>query len=184
MRKLLKPWLLVLIGACMSIASAMITHHFIVKNNEHMQLLQGNVRQIEQTMASHWENVSRFERDGNIALLLVSQSANTNNALIPQYIEHLVHISASQMKQNDAQNIIQKADKQAQFDALLALIEKQRKHILHVIDMLYIEKVEHEKTIAELDADNTRYSSIALFLQVFGLIFVLAKDMGRREWPK
>ena len=185
LRQILRPWLIVIIGAFMSIASAFITHNFIIGNNDKIQLLQTKSQQIEQTITSHWQNAGRFERDGNIALLMtLQQEEKVQKYGIDIYIQHFIRQGLAKAEIQAVNAALSVDNKTALFSALLRLVDTHRRQVIDSIDALYIEKVGLEEKIMQIDVDNTRYASIALFLQVMGLIFVLAKDMGRREWPK
>jgi len=46
-----------------------------------------------------------------------------------------------------------------------------------------LEKITLEEEAIEIEHINAKYSNIAVFLQIIGLIMVISKDLARRTWP-
>ena len=65
-------------------------------------------------------------------------------------------------------------------DLLLTLSSAAQKSIIESINNTYFESIELQETKMPLVLDNSRLFSIAIFLQVIGLILVLARDLRRR----
>ena len=62
---------------------------------------------------------------------------------------------------------------------LLELSEAAQKAIIESINGTYFENLELQEARMPLEGDNSRLFSIAIFLQVTGLILVLARDLRR-----
>ncbi len=63
---------------------------------------------------------------------------------------------------------------------LLDLSRAAQKSIIESINNTYFETLELQETKMPLVRDNSRLFSIAIFLQVIGLILVLARDLRRQ----
>lgn len=195
-RKICKPWLIVLIGVVMTIASAIVSHSLIMKNNTTIQTLTKESQQIDQTITNRWLDMGRFERDGNTVLLMATM-LDQNPGVMPSqemvnnlklYARHFIQNSDAKTERFNVETVLQAITplegRAALFPAVSSLVEAERSLVVQQVDDLYIKKVSLEDNIQKLDAENTTHTSTALFLQILGLIFVLSKDLARREWPK
>ncbi len=64
-------------------------------------------------------------------------------------------------------------------DLLLSISSAAQKSIIESINATYFETLELQEAKMPLENDNSRLFSIAIFLQVIGLILVLARDLRR-----
>ena len=64
---------------------------------------------------------------------------------------------------------------------LLDISDAAREAVIELINGTYFESIELKEAKAPLEAANSRLFSIAIFLQVTGLILVLARDLRRRS---
>jgi hypothetical protein len=71
-------------------------------------------------------------------------------------------------------------DTGSDLDLLLDLSGAAQKSIIESINNTYFETIELQETKMPLVRDNSRLFSIAIFLQVIGLILVLARDLRRQ----
>jgi hypothetical protein len=64
-------------------------------------------------------------------------------------------------------------------ELMLAISSAAQKSIIESINATYFETLELQEAKMPLEQDNSRLFSIAIFLQVIGLILVLARDLRR-----
>ena len=194
-RKLMKPWLIVLIGAGMTVASAILAHYQVSKNMMVIEDLEKQMSQINQTISDQWQNMGRFERDGNEALMLATLAegdamAPANPAVINNmtiYVRHFVgksDVPAQRVRVERALDNREMASKGSVFREILTLVDAQRTFVIDKVDNLYIEKVALQEHVQTIMKSNASLANTALVLQMLGLICVLSKDLARREWPK
>lgn len=195
LRKCLRPWLIVLIGVVLTVTSAFMSHRFVSKNMQTIQRLEKEAAQVDQTIASQWQDMGRFERDGNTALQLAE--AVEDDPLNPPatiavddlklYVRHFIQKSdvvVEKLRVEGALKEIDAGKKGMVFQSIMALVNAQQSHVSDTVNAMYLKKISLQEKIQQLQSENSDYSNKALLLQILGLVFVLSKDLVRREWPK
>jgi len=172
-KKLLAPWALVITGILFNILSAVITNYFISVNNSQLSQLEERSQRIDSQINNYWQDRQNIERKLEFILLLQQQGKQTNDPFVRQYIENFIanilkryKIPSSEQKKLDSQQIIN-------------IVKKTQEQIVNDIDEVYFDKLTLEKEKTVIASINSRLMSIALFLQLLGLILVLAKDFQR-----
>ena len=175
--RFLAPWVFVLTGIIFNILSAVITHYFIGLNNDQINVLERDIQNQQVLIESLWQSRIEVERKQEFFILLLSKQSD-NPAIVEshyqEYLADLVNIHGlkefvSRKKQPMKNDI----------DLLLAISGAAQKAIIESINATYFESLELQEAIMPLEQNNSRLFSIAIFLQVIGLILVLARDLRR-----
>ena len=178
MHKFLKPWLLVSIGVIMNILSALIVHTLVEHNMNQMDKLMRQSQTVDLRIDGLWENYRGLERQqAYFTTLLLSANVgsqlNSAHELIRADLDELIEQHGLERKLIDRQTV--------SLQALRDVHATVRRKLLATIDEIYLERINVERERQSIAASNERLSSIALFLQLLGLILVLARDLARRD---
>lgn len=176
MKKSFKPWVLVITGIVFNILSAVITHYFIGINNEQLNELQQKAAQYDTLIASRWRNKTEIDRNREFLLLLLTQKHEDNTASIHDYINAQLHALANR-EHLQAEQTRQKST--PDFGSIETISAAAQQKIIDSINESYLEKLEIENQQAPLREKNSLLFTIAIFLQLTGLILVLSKDIMR-----
>lgn len=173
----LAPWVFVLTGIMFNILSAVITHYFIGLNNDQINLIERDIQQKEVLIDSLWQSKIEVERKKEFFILLLS-GKQANPALIESYYQDYLN------EVIDTHGLLEfETPKQHPVDTdlklLLELSSAAQQAIIESINNSYFEALELGEQKVPLEGDNARLFSIAIFLQVVGLILVLARDLRR-----
>ncbi|MFK5983842.1 MAG: hypothetical protein QM479_00235 [Pseudomonadota bacterium] len=167
------PWILVIIGISFNIFAAIISHHFISANNEQLQIIESKISAIDIRINTYWQNRQNIERKKEF-ILLYAQSAKKND---DNFIKQYIHSYISQLLidyQIKHQPDIKLNDLQ-----IITIIDQIKNIIVNDIDDIYLDRLLLEKQKYPINNNNVRLMSIALFLQMLGLILVLSKDLKK-----
>jgi len=173
----LAPWVFVLTGIVFNILSALITHYFIGLNNDQINVIDREIQSKQVLIDSLWNSRTEVERKKEFFILLLSGKP-ANSALIKSYYQdYLKEI----MDIHDLQDFATRMQQYAGTDLalLLDLSSAAQKSIIESINNSYFEALELQEQKMPLAANNSLLFSIAIFLQVIGLILVLARDLRR-----
>lgn len=184
-RLLLNPWLLVVVGIAFNIFSAVITNYFIDINNQEIHVLEDEVSSIELRINSFWQTRQDIERKRDAFLLLlqsrddpVAPDKNRNQAVVYAYVQafltKLIEDYGLNGQAFDTDNILSAQN-------MIEITEQAKQKIIARIDDIYLEKIILDKRKQPIASRNSTLMSLALFLQLVGLILVLARDL---QWRK
>lgn len=175
--KLFKPWLLILIGILFNIASAVVTHYFIGLNNEKLEVIGQKINSFETLIDSQWRLKTELDRTQEFLLLLATLrpqdftgQSNKITSLISSKLK-----SIEQQNLNKPKTILKKSN--IDYDTITSTIDHARHNIIDRINDTYLEKVSIENQLSPIKQDNALLMSLAIFLQVTGLILVLSRDL-------
>lgn len=175
MRKLLKPWLLVSIGVVMNVLSALISQTLVERNMRQMDSLMDQSDSVQLRIDTLWNNFRSLERTQQYYSLLLL-TANSGEQL--EAARQLVHTGLTQViKQHELAATVEPSS--IDFTELNSILNAARNNLINRIDDIYLEKITAEKQRRHLHEQNERLRSIALFLQLIGLILVLSRDIVR-----
>jgi len=175
-KKLLAPWVLVIIGIAFNIFAALITNYFISLNNDKLAALEEQTQGIDTRINNYWQDRQNIERKMEFILLLqqqLKQQGQTQDPFVVQYIENFIQQMITQYKLTRENYEILTAQK------VIQIVKQTQTQIINDIDDVYFDKLTLEKEKTLLVKVNSRLMSIALFLQLLGLILILAKDFQR-----
>ncbi|MDH3387691.1 MAG: hypothetical protein OEN02_07275 [Gammaproteobacteria bacterium] len=176
--RLLAPWVFVLTGILFNILSAVITHYFIGLNNDQISLLDREIGKKQVLIDSLWQSKTEVERKKEFFVLLLSSKPDNPSLAETFYHDYLRQVLGNYGLQ-DFETRMQQHDP-TDLELLLDLSSAAQESIIASINNTYFESLELRDAKMPLEADNSRLFSIAIFLQVTGLILVLARDLRRR----
>lgn len=171
----LKPWVLISIGIAMNIISAVMTHYFISENNAELNAIETKISNITSNIEQQWQSKTELERKKEFVLLLLN--SHNNQPLNPEIKTYLLH-HLSVVKEfylNDKSKTEELSIQQT-----IEITEKAQNKLIKEISDQYFNKLELESEKEPLSANNALLYSIAIFMQLIGLILVLSRDLARQ----
>ncbi len=175
--RLLAPWVFVLTGIVFNILSALITHYYIGLNKEEINAIDREMHNRQVLIDSLWQSRIEVERKEEFFLLLQDQAAE-KSARVRQYVrDYLQQLVATHDLAGFADRVAEATP--GDLDLLLELSNAAQESIIDTINDTYFESLELQEARMPLERNNARWLSIAIFLQVTGLILVLARDLRR-----
>ena len=174
----LAPWVFVLTGIVFNILSAVITHYFIGLNDERLSELDRSIQDKQLLIDSQWQSRIEIERKKEFFLLFIELEPQDPELALRLYRDYLRELIDTHDLQAYGERIEQ-AD-MTQADLLIEISDAAREAVIELINNTYFESLELNENKRPLESANSRLFSIAIFLQVTGLILVLARDLRRR----
>ena len=176
--RLLAPWVFVLTGILFNILSAVITHYFIGLNNDAINEIDRNIHRQQVLIDSLWQSRVEVERKKEFFFLLLSNPVETPEAGKAYYREYLQELLTTHGLQAFQPRL--DSETGSELELLLDISDAAQQGIIKTINDTYFETLKLSEARMPLESDNSRLFSIAIFLQVIGLILVLARDLWRR----
>jgi hypothetical protein len=175
--RLLSPWVFVVTGIVFNILSAVITHYFIGLNNDAINLIDRDINRQQVLIDSLWQSKVEVERKKEFFILLFAQPNDKPAASESVYRNYLQELMATY----ELMEFEPRMDRDGgnQLSLLLDISAAAQAAVIESINDTYFETIELRETRMPLENDNSRLFSIAIFLQVIGLILVLARDLRR-----
>lgn len=175
--RLLAPWVFVLTGILFNILSAVITHYFIGLNNDRINLIESEIQNKQVLIDSLWQSKTEIERKKEFFILLLSEKSELSPLIESHYRDYLDEVI-------DTHGLLEFEKPKQQpvgtdIGLLLELSGAAQKKTIESINNSYLEALALAEQKMPLEGDNARLFSIAIFLQVTGLILVLARDLRR-----
>lgn len=173
----LAPWVFVLTGILFNILSAVITHYFIGLNNDEINRIDSDIQGKQVLIDSLWQSRVEVERKKEFFILLFANpnaAPGAGETVYRAYLQELIDSHGMQQFQASAER-----DNGAKLELLLDISDAAQSAIIESINTTYFESLELREARLPLESDNSRLFSIAIFLQVIGLILVLARDLRR-----
>jgi len=176
--RLLAPWVFVLTGIVFNILSAVITHYFIGLNNDRIHAIDRKIQDRQVLIDSLWQSRIEIERKKEFFILYLSGKSADDAPAEKFYRDYLDELLATQ----DLDDFRARVDAVGMTDLglLLDLSNAAQSSVVETINDSYLETLEFQDAKGPLERANSRLFSIAIFLQVTGLILVLARDLRRR----
>ncbi|MDW1520534.1 DNA mismatch repair protein [Vibrio sp. Vb5032] len=167
------PWVLVLIGLVLNIGAIIVTSLVLDKLGKQQSQLAEQTAKNLYSIQLAWNSVETLERKREALLLHVHIS---QSVAIPLELEEVLvgHLSSWVLNESDEIKI-------DQLPQLMSKINQAQASYRDRIDNYYIENVELNEVMAKQDEKIAWYKNIGLFLQVFGLALILARDLARKQ---
>ncbi len=176
--RLLAPWVFVLTGILFNILSAVITHYFIGLNNDEINALDRRINDQQVLIDSLWQSKTEVERKQEFFILLLTGTSMQPERIERFYRRYLERLVDTHDLTPFAERIAQATG--ADLDLLLEISLAAQQALIESINDTYFKTLELQEAKMPLERANARLFSIAIFLQVVGLILVLARDLRRR----
>ena len=170
-----KPWLLVTIGILFNIAAAVVTHYFIGLNNQQLETLGHKISNYETLISSQWRMKTELDRAEEFLLILLTIGQRESLPLE----EKADQIIRKKLVEIGQQHGLQIPGKKLKYGTITNQLKLARQKIINSINDTYLEKISIENKQSPLKQNNSLLLSIAIFLQVTGLILVLSRDIKK-----
>lgn len=157
--------MLILTGALMTIVSALLVHYIVAENMKEVSALGAKNDHLQSTIENFWQSSDRVERNLNTALVLLG-----GNSPDLEIISELYDSSGHNI---DGVEFTAESIRQTTRD--------YRRDIIAKINDIYSEQQELSEERRIIEEENAFYTNLALFLQVFGLMLVLSRDLGIKD---
>ncbi len=175
--RLLAPWVFVLTGILFNVLAAVITHYFIGLNNERIMAFDREISRKQILIDGQWQARIEAERKEEFYILLLATESSAADALQRHFDSYLAELVESHaltefktgMPSMTTENL----------ERLLEIGDAVQRSIIDTINTAYFEILELQDARQPLERANARLLSIAIFLQVTGLILVLARDLRK-----
>ncbi|MBY5944925.1 hypothetical protein [Photobacterium rosenbergii] len=168
-------WTLVAVGLLLNIVSALITNFYIDdltrQSNDINQRQQSNEKLIQLI----WQQVETVERKREHTLVILNAAEMMQSALPEEIVEQIQHDIGYWLPDTPLDLNIENVPEL--MEALDGVQASQREKI----NDLYLENQVFIEDNAEKMKAISRLRNLALFLQVLGLAFVLARDLNWKE---
>ncbi len=175
--RFLAPWVFVLTGILFNILSAVITHYFIGLNNDRIGGIDLEINNKQVLIDSLWQSKTEVDRKQEFFILLLSDKPDMPGLIKKLYRDYLTGLVET-YHLGDYRERIATSDG-ADLAVLLEISRAAQRAIIESINDSYFESLELREARMPLERANSRLFSIAIFLQVVGLILVLARDLRR-----
>ena len=183
------PWVFVLTGILFNILSAVITHYFIGLNNDKIISINTNINNQQVLIDSLWQSKTEVERKQEFYILFLTTAGKVDSMADQVFLEFKKHLNEL-ISNHDLNQFDQKisslsgelatSNNQTILQLLLEIGRQSQQKIITSINDTYFDILDLESQKAPVEKSNARLYSIAIFLQVIGLILVLARDLSRR----
>jgi len=167
------PWILVLTGILFNILSAVIAHYFIGLNNSRLAQIEEQTQRIDSQINTYWQQRQNIERKMEFILLLQQKGKKIGDPFIMEYVARFVQSLRKQY------NITAESEQTPNSQEIIQLVQETQEKLINDIDSTYLNQLTLDKQKMLISSSNSRLMSMALFLQLIGLILVLAKDFQR-----
>ncbi|CAH6839321.1 DNA mismatch repair protein [Vibrio chagasii] len=169
------PWMIVLTGLVLNIlaivVSSLVLDKMVVEQAQYRERQQGNVYSIQLA----WNTIETLERKRESMLLHMDISTSSNSAVTPDLEEamrgQLGAWVSGKVPEITVENLSQ----------IMMLINQAQQSQRTRIDDFYLDNLTLSELLQALEEQMTLYKNIALFLQIFGLALILARDLARRN---
>jgi len=173
----LAPWVLVSTGVVFNVLSALISRYFIGLNNDQINIINREIQQKQVLLDSLWQSRIEEDRKKEFFIPLLADKPAATEVTESYYREYLAEVQNAYDLEDFTTRLQQPAEVNLQL--LLDLSDAAQQSIIESINNTYLETLDRQERKLPLEGDNSRLFSIAIFLQVIGLILVLARDLRR-----
>lgn len=142
----------VFFAIAMMVSSALISYFFVRQNEPLILALKNEVSDKQNFIRDTWNELNQKDRMVDTAII-ISLSKDAGE-IKKQYLAEL-----------GSENITD----------ILTAAKKEKATKIEAMDNLYLEQVTLQNKISDLEMLNKRYSDIAFFLQIFGLVLIILK---------
>ncbi len=175
--RMLAPWVFVVTGIVFNILSAVITHYFIGLNNEQITSINRDIQNRQVLIDSLWQSRTEVERKKEFFILYLANKPESSMLLDNYYQDYLQET----LQNHNLTGFDTRLGKKMEGDLalLLDVSNAAQTSIIESINQTYFEVLEKTDLKNPLEKSNARLFSVAIFLQLIGLILVLARDLRR-----
>ncbi|MBL7004542.1 MAG: hypothetical protein ISR69_11000 [Gammaproteobacteria bacterium] len=156
----------------MNIISAIMTHYFISQNNTLVNSIDTKIQKIETQIKSLWQAKTEMEQKKDFILLLLSSQPKSISPTILNYLnQYLDSINKRFLNSDKRQSL--------SIETTIALTQKAQKKLINEINDQYLIQSEYVSSKKPIQENTAALYSIAIFMQLIGLILVLSRDLSK-----
>ncbi len=144
-------------------------------NNDAINVIDRDINNKQVLIDSLWQSMTESERKKEFFILLLSNK-NGKSAINETYYRDYLSGIMKTYELNDFQTRLE-SNSGNDLNLLFDLSNAAQVSIVETINATYFETLELQKARMPLERDNSLLFSIAIFLQVIGLILVLSRDL-------
>ncbi|GAL11829.1 hypothetical protein JCM19233_2819 [Vibrio astriarenae] len=166
------PWVLVLAGLILNILAILISSLVVDSYNQKISNLSAQEAQNQYSIQLDWNSVETLERKREALLQHMHISALVS---VPSEVE------VALMEQLRLWTAVEVTDlSQSSLETVLDAVDKAQFRYREWIDDHYLNNLEIAERITSIQDKVAHYRNIALFLQIFGLALIIARDLARK----
>ncbi|MFV8459874.1 DNA mismatch repair protein [Vibrio campbellii] len=169
------PWIIVLTGLVLNIlaivVSSLVLDKMVVEQAQYRERQQGNVYSIQLA----WNTIETLERKRESMLLHMDISTSSNSSVTPELEEAMRGQLGAWVSGGVPEITVENLPQ------VMMLINQAQQSQRTRIDDFYLDNLTLSELLQALEEQMTLYKNIALFLQIFGLALILARDLARRN---
>lgn len=193
-RSIFRPWMFVVLGVAMTVGSAVLNNLTLAEKTATLTQLSHQIELLDQKIEQQWQQTKSLEYEehtGTIVLLFCAltkegpatkeptPASESVQLALQRYVDKI--LLSGQVPKEKAETIRgmlqQNGSATEALKQVFEEVDKSRVETVASINILYTEKTTLEQQQARVQEDMNKLSVLALFLQVMGLILVLAKDL-------
>ncbi|ASI91819.1 DNA mismatch repair protein [Vibrio mediterranei] len=163
-------WVMVSVGLILNITAIILSSQVLDKMSGEVAMLQERKNSNLYSIQLAWNQVETLERKRETLQLHLAQS----QTITPE-ISLLLRGQLARWVNADVPEI-----ELANLSELMRLINKAQQGQRNIIDELYLDNLSLTEAIQFVEEEMAYYKNIALFLQIFGLALILARDLSVR----
>lgn len=160
---------LVLVGATLSIISVFIYNQVINKNHNEIKKLESSIIEKDEIIKGIWQSSISLENKKDISFLMLLNNKDNRNLIDMLIKENFKRAGVNLEKVPQI--------KEDAFKYLTKISDEKKSNFLNRINDLYIEKVALQEIILDHKRKIDKFSLMALFMQIIGLMLILSKDL-------
>lgn len=166
----LRIWFFIALGVSMMLSAAALQYYSVGMNNRAIEQATMERTKLDALIEQTWQQVQTIERKKEI-LVLVASAPKTYGSFAPLVSLFLsgTAVKASDMPENPG----------ARGEWLVNALDGEEQRMIERINMIYGAQQKESAHILMLKQRNERTGQLALFLQMFGLMLVMLKDIAR-----
>lgn len=163
-------WLLVFLGLLLNVLAIVISSQILDdlarKNAALYEGQNNNLRSIQLA----WNRVENLERKKETLLVVLGHDDN-NQAVNLELAKQIEVWTGKPVPELSIANL----------QTLSLMLEREQTQQRNLIDKYYLDNISLLETTSQNDMHISHYKNIALFLQIFGLALILARDLRRKD---
>ena len=168
-------WHLVILGIVLNILSALLTNGMIDQHNQKIANIELLAEQQNQKINELWAQVQHSERKRELFLQLYaseSNSADNDQSGLSDLPKALKNYLADTLRNYHNQPVIG-----WQLNKVMAIFDRYQQSLRDQIDLVW-EMRDNKAQLPAIYQEVSRLRSLALFLQLLGLILILSRDLS------
>ena len=164
-------WHVVLLGILLNVISAVITNAAVDARIARLDTLTGQQDELGRRISELWRNIQDTERKRDHFIVLLSQAKLLDAPLSAEVQEEITR-TLNTYQWEPPPNFSSPTLK-----LVNGVFQRYQKNLRDEIDNTYLEIVNTSSRVSPLKVEISRYRNLALFLQILGLMFVVARDL-------